>query len=390
MNKVFYGEYTLAHWVELMLTQNIVLPEYQRYFVWDESEVKGLMDSIKDNLYVPAITIGAFKNDNKVSNLIIDGQQRLTSILLAYLGIYPDKSHFKSVMENYADENDGDDDLIEEFRQSSLEWTFKQLTNKGKTKEEILKGTKFYKSVDYNLPKDFFHKHLLAFTYLVPKDSSLKDHQKYFSQVFRSINIKGVNLTAQESREALYFLDNNLKDFFKPSFMDTVKITAAARETKLDFVRMMAYLSQYHLDGSSVKVARGYKQMIEEYFESYINAAVEDKATNCFVQFSSVFPNKQYRDRFERLESSCINLNLLDRKYGSIIETDLDFFGLLYHVLYLNKAINLDNQIMFQRRRDFYMSKIKKDVHHKRSPGALKYIRERIDTSIKIYKLLFQ
>ena len=94
MNKVFYGEYTLAHWVELMLTQNIVLPEYQRYFVWDESEVKGLMDSIKDNLYVPAITIGAFKNDTKVSNLIIDGQQRLTTlfILLNVLGCKTTKS----------------------------------------------------------------------------------------------------------------------------------------------------------------------------------------------------------------------------------------------------------------------------------------------------------
>ena len=27
-NKVYYGEYTLKHWINMMLTGNIVLPEY--------------------------------------------------------------------------------------------------------------------------------------------------------------------------------------------------------------------------------------------------------------------------------------------------------------------------------------------------------------------------
>lgn len=33
-NKVYYGEYTLKHWINMMLTGNIVLPDYQRHFVW--------------------------------------------------------------------------------------------------------------------------------------------------------------------------------------------------------------------------------------------------------------------------------------------------------------------------------------------------------------------
>ena len=28
--RVYYGEYSLSHWIELVLTQNIILPEYQR------------------------------------------------------------------------------------------------------------------------------------------------------------------------------------------------------------------------------------------------------------------------------------------------------------------------------------------------------------------------
>lgn len=39
-NKVYYGEYTLKHWIKLMLSGNIVLPEYQRHFVWCERDVK--------------------------------------------------------------------------------------------------------------------------------------------------------------------------------------------------------------------------------------------------------------------------------------------------------------------------------------------------------------
>ena len=33
-NKVYYGEYSLKYWIELILKQNIILPEYQRTFLY--------------------------------------------------------------------------------------------------------------------------------------------------------------------------------------------------------------------------------------------------------------------------------------------------------------------------------------------------------------------
>lgn len=81
-NRVYYGEYTLKHWLDLILKKNIVLPEYQRYFVWDENRVKTLIETFNKNQFVPPITIGAYTKGNTVQNLIIDGQQRLTSLLL--------------------------------------------------------------------------------------------------------------------------------------------------------------------------------------------------------------------------------------------------------------------------------------------------------------------
>ncbi len=76
----------------MILKQNITLPSYQRRFVWTDKNVKALIKAFEENQFVPPITIGAFTIDGKPQNLILDGQQRLTSILLAYLGRYPNKT----------------------------------------------------------------------------------------------------------------------------------------------------------------------------------------------------------------------------------------------------------------------------------------------------------
>ena len=39
-NRVYYGEYSLSYWIEMMLKGNIELPEYQRCFAWEEEYEK--------------------------------------------------------------------------------------------------------------------------------------------------------------------------------------------------------------------------------------------------------------------------------------------------------------------------------------------------------------
>src|SRR6185312_12563949 len=80
-NRVYYGEYSLKHWIDLILKKNIILPDYQRLFVWDEKKVTKLIDTLKKKEFVPPVTIGAFKNEGSNQNLLLDGQQRLTSVL---------------------------------------------------------------------------------------------------------------------------------------------------------------------------------------------------------------------------------------------------------------------------------------------------------------------
>lgn len=73
-NRTYYGEYSLAYWIELILKGNIELPEYQRTFVWAKDDYNNLIESFKEKQFIPPITIGAYKTANSQKNLIIDGQ----------------------------------------------------------------------------------------------------------------------------------------------------------------------------------------------------------------------------------------------------------------------------------------------------------------------------
>lgn len=213
-NRVYYGEYSLKHWIDLILKENIILPDYQRHFVWNEDAVKKLIVALKSKQFVPPITIGSFKKDDLNSNLILDGQQRLTSILLSFLGCFPNEKKYKLKKENtvkFADENDSEDEDNED-EEIILEWTFKALIQEGKNKEGILgkiKDTE-YKKIDFDVDEKFFAETFLGFSYLIPNVADEKQQQKYYSTVFRSINNEGKPLLSQESRASLYLLHHLL------------------------------------------------------------------------------------------------------------------------------------------------------------------------------------
>ena len=123
-NRTYYGEYTLKYWIDLILAKKFSLPEYQRTFVWNKDDVLKLIQSFKDNLFVPSITIGNYEG----RDLIIDGQQRLSSLLLSFLGKYPklDKFSFKNPVP-LANENDDISDSDNDA--PTLGWTFNELIN---------------------------------------------------------------------------------------------------------------------------------------------------------------------------------------------------------------------------------------------------------------------
>lgn len=386
-NRVYYGEYSLEHWINLILKRNIILPDYQRFFVWNEKKVETLIDTLKKKQFVPPVTIGAFKLNDVKQNLILDGQQRLTSILLAYLGLYPDAGTYKSTIEKFANDNDdGDAEEVEVQLDNILEWNFEQLTEKGKNRQDIIDKIMpgNYKNIDLDVQEDFLKTTFLGFSYLVPQVLNENEQQKYYSSVFRNINIQGEPLLPQESRASLYFLDKDLVALFAPDFSKKVGVKNAGVEAKIDFVRYLSLLSHYRKDGSASRVARSFKPKMEQYYEEYILASINNYNSTTYGKFTDIFPNKEYSERISNLENTYDQLEI-PKTHPSIIDADVYLFGLIYHVVLGN------GQVDFGQKEELInelTSKIKefKDIYtHRKSPNNLGNLRERISNSIEVY-----
>ncbi len=383
-NRVYYGEYSLRHWIDLVLKKNIVLPDYQRYFVWNEKKVETLIETFKNKQFVPPVTIGAFKFGDSNENLLLDGQQRVTSILLAYLGLYPDAANYKLKVDSFA--NDNDDDNNDELYDNILEWNFKSLVEKGTSKVEILSNIQpgNYKHTNLNITDEFLDSNFLGFSYLVPQTSDEKTQQRYYSSVFRNINIQGEPLLPQESRASLYFLDQELVGLFDPDFSKKIIIKLVSSESKADFIRYLALLSQYYIVGDSWKIARGYKQKMEKLYEEYIFFAISGKNSDIFGSFLSVFPDKKYKVHLDNLEKTLTEMDLL-KKYTSIIELDTYLFGIIYHILFEKKQIDTSQKENILEKLENKIAEYKMDNSHLKSPNNLGHLRKRISDSIAIY-----
>ena len=388
-NRVYYGEYSLKHWINLVLKQNIVLPEYQRYFVWNENKVKTLIETFKNKQFIPPVTIGAYKDNGNNINLILDGQQRDTSILLVYLGLYPDVKAYKSIIEKFANDNDNEDEDDEELEEldNILEWNLNKLTEKGNNKEtirqKIISGN--YKNIDFDIDDNFLETNFLGFSYLVPHSENEKDQQKYYSSVFRNINIQGEPLLPEESRASLYFLDQDLKDFFSPSFTKKIVVKLLNNPTKIDFVRYLSLLSQYHYTQATWKVARGYKPKMEKFYEEYIYSAISNEKSDTYGKFIDIFPNKQFENELLNLENTLRELDLF-KEYPSVIDLDVYLFGLIYQIVFQKKNIKFSSKDDLIHELEAKIHIFKQGSSHTKSPNNLGYLRNRIDSSIEIYE----
>ena len=381
-NKVYYGEYTLRHWINLILKKNIILPDYQRYFVWDQNKAKELIKAFKEKQFIPPVTIGNFKSEKESINLILDGQQRLTSILLAYIGYFPNKMINQKELK-FMDENDN---LIEdEGINNILEWNFNELLKNGSTKEEIKENLSYenYIKFDFNVGKDFFDNNFLGFSYLVPLLANDKEQQKFYSKVFRSINIQGESLLALESRAALYYLDKDLEDYFIPKFIEKIYVN----DSKVDFVRYLALLSQYKKEKTADELGKRFAGKMEKYYEEYIYFTVGEEDSNIFIKYSEVFKDKkEYEKMYINLKESLKKLELL-KKYGSIIDVDITLFGLIYFIVFEKKEIDYSKKESIIKEINKEIEKIRReDTKHVKNPAAFKYLRYRGRRSIEIYE----
>lgn len=386
-NKVFYGEYSIAYWIELILTKKIMLPGYQRHYVWNEESLKNLVETLKEKRFVPPITIGFFRfDDGHKCNYIIDGQQRLTSLLLAYLGIFPDKDKFKSHLKALANgDEQPDDDGIDPY-DNVLEWTFNSLIDKGNSKNEIISKLRAgnYKTINLGIDEDFFENTFLGFSYIVPSTSGI-EQQKFYTKTFREINIQGEKLLAIESRRSLYFLNETLEKYFEPDFVNEYYVKVVGETQQFDFARYLCLIAAYNKLRNVNKVARGFSgRKIEKYIESYVYSVVDKKYEDSFGKFDEVFVNDDFTADMTVLRGMLNDLDI-PKDFPSIINMDIFFFGLIYEVMFRHKKIDITKKNELRNRLQEKINELRHEANHSQTPALLKYMRKRISDSLDIY-----
>ena len=390
--KVFYGEYTLRHWMDLILKGNIILPDYQRHFVWSKESVEKFLIQLKTGLFVPPVILGSFKKIENNDNIILDGQQRLTSVLLGYLGIYPKFEEFKEPVAPLY--RDGAEDDLDEGGEEIIAWTYKEILDK---KKILLERDKIRNNIDLakyeslqeksKLSEAELSKLFLGFSYIVPSTTDTIEQQRFYSTVFRNINQQGVGLSGQESRKALYYLDSDLVPLFDAKCYERTKVIQDNKPMGYDFVRCLAFLSQYMKQNTEAHIAvKCYRQeQLEQWYEDYINAVVEDRDSKRFGKFSTLIGKGNIPQRIQNLSRYVEALGYA-KQYNTIIEADLYNFGLIYYVVVCGYTLKED---MYNDLKNAIAAKyevIKAVDAHRRSPGKVTYLRTRIKESITVYE----
>lgn len=408
-SRIHYGEYSLKHWINLMLKHNIELPDYQRSFVWKKDDSERLIKSMKEGQFIQPITIAFFENDGVKQNLILDGQQRLTTILIAYLGLFPDKSKFDSPIFLSSDDDSAEDDVSEDENGIPIQWTFKKFLEYGDTKETIINNitstaSDYYISVNLHCDDNFFENTFLGFSYIVPTTDNADEKQTFFTKLFRNMNYFGKKLLPIESRKSLYFVKNDLKNFFDGTTSDNKDVLCGMsllenmRKSQIDFVRYLSILSQYKAeDANSNKVLLGYSAYAsrENYYGDYVSYIIgidQEDRTEKFngFQFEVVFPDNCWQSRLDTLKAEIEGLKSrmgLDSKecFSSWIDADYWLFGLIFWIIFENKVLQQTNIESLSAAITEIIRTKKTSESYTRSPNRLGNIRERLQESIDIY-----
>lgn len=406
-SRVYYGEYTLKHWVKLILKRNIILPEYQRSFVWNENDIIRLMKSLYDGQFVQPVTIANYKTNNKEVNLLLDGQQRLTSILLTLIGYFPDKDKFDSV-EELASSDDSDDEEI--VANKVIKWTFESLLEEDPTKNDIeFIKERINKQGVYNQLKlpfinnidDFFENTFLGFSYIIPSADNQSEIQKYFSNLFRNMNFYGVKLSSLESRRSLYYLNDSLKNYFdgltinENDVLCDIQMIEQMKLSKIDFVRYISILSEYIANDNNVsKVLVGYSAYSsrENYYADYVSYILgleQENRNKKFdkFDFNSLFPNNSWMHIYEyirnTLEGIKYSMDLKKNAFTSWIDADYWLFGLIYFILFKKKTIRYNDNLISEIKEEIRIKR--NDEYYKKNTNRLNNLRDRIQSSIDIY-----
>ncbi|MDR0931358.1 MAG: DUF262 domain-containing protein [Clostridiales bacterium] len=387
----YYGEYSIKSWIDFVLNGEIKLPDYQRSFVWNIKQSTQLVDSIKSGRFVQPLTIASTQNELAGMDpgiYLLDGQQRISSIILLILGVFPNGKPISLTLED-------DEDNLE-----YIEWNFShlQLLNKRcvtleELREACLNSGEYIELEKYDIKKNkllkdadrrkatqlyeeiwqdkdlLFNKNLgYSFVKSIGDSSAEK---KLFANLFREINSSGQKLTPAESRKALYYLEPELINLLEPKFLKSYKI---GKDKAVDFPRYLSYAYRYkEICRESIvpasSIAKGYSNKQEEYIIDYVHEVINE--------FNPQNP-PDYFNNLDEFEDAFLQI-CPQENIESIAKMEMYSFGLIFWCL-------LDGKKFDASRCNELIGELNSNMPETSPYEKVGGIRNRLKKSVEIYE----
>lgn len=279
--KTEVGFRTLAEGV----SENLyVVPDFQRVYRWTERQVENLVVSLIRGMPIPPIY--AYRNYNNQLE-ILDGQQRILSMYLYYIGKYTKKERNNHIRLQKVTKSD------KPFREA-LEEAYELKDKKYIMRySEIVDGVEVEREIDItysSLPKEIKRK--LDYTSITVIEISIDNielKKRYLYKIFANLNAGGTPLTNQELRNGIYKSDfydmlfefNNGNDKWRKIFGRESKFSEDM-ECLLRFCSLR-YFVEIRDDKFVVRDYKNYTKMLDDFSEKAINF---DKKTIDEYKFS--------------------------------------------------------------------------------------------------------
>lgn len=156
------ADITLGGYVDHWNKKELIIPDFQRSYVWDRIKASKLIESFLIGLPVPPTFL--YKQKSKPGFLIVDGQQRITSVVRYIMGTFEDAVfRLKNVNPRYENKSFSDLDEDDQF----------------KLRGSVLRAT------------------------IIQQINPLDDTSIY--QIFERLNTGGVNLNPMEVRQCVSY-----------------------------------------------------------------------------------------------------------------------------------------------------------------------------------------
>lgn len=213
---------SLIKWVE---KGKIIIPDFQRDYVWPKSVASKLIDSVLLNLPIPNIFLYKINKDGEEIYYVIDGFQRIQTLKFFKEGIWNPNSNIKKDSISFNEEQS----TVFKINYKSSEWI-------EKTYETLSSDDKFN-----------YDEYLINLTIF---EQSNPDNKKSMFEVFERINTGSEKLSEQEIRNAIYtgkFLDL-IRSRAKTPYLQKIIENDPIMRKRQNFVDLfLRFVSYYYL-----------------------------------------------------------------------------------------------------------------------------------------------